>query len=797
MNLRNLITTIILAVGVSQTISAQDPTHSRVRIYTGEQGLRKLSELGIETDHGDIRRHVWLATDLDTSEISKVREAGFKYEIQIADVKKHYREQAMSTHEHSRISSAPNGCQSTNAPSYQVPSNFSLGSYAGYFTYQEMLDNLDQMANLYPNLITLKAPLPGGSTIEGRPVYMVKISDNPNVDESEPEMLYTAVHHAREPGGMSQLIFYMWYLLENQATNPEVGAIIANTELYFIPCLNPDGYLYNEFTDPQGGGLWRKNRRDNLNGSFGVDLNRNYGYNWGFDDQGSSPDGFSETHRGNSPFSEPETQLIRDFVNSRQFKIALNYHTYGNLLIYPWGYDYSIYTPDSALFADYGRILTTYNSYSFGTADQTVGYIVNGSSDDWMYGEQATKPKIFSMTPECGDASFGFWPPANEIIPLCLNTIYQNLTAAQLTGKYASIQEKSPELISTGGGYIKFEVKQLGLDTTGSYTISLSAITPNVFQTGAPVTVTGLSPMQSVLDSISFALVSPMTNGAEIKFALAINNGTYTRTDTIVKYFGNPTVLFASDGNSVTGFNGNQWGISTSVFYSPNASITDSPIGNYNSNDYKTIRTTTAVNLANAVKAKLTFYAKWALEANYDYVQVQASIDNGATWSSLCGNYTVDGGNFQVPGEPLYEGFQTSWVQEEISLDDYIGYNVLVRFVLASDGFLEYDGFYFDDLSITKVLPGTNSIQELGMELNTPSLMPNPASTYSYATFTPQVNESSLEISDMTGRIVMTQPIQDGMTSMRIETSNWKSGVYFVRLKNQNSQSKPAKLVVY
>ncbi|MFM7902723.1 MAG: T9SS type A sorting domain-containing protein, partial [Bacteroidota bacterium] len=242
---------------------------------------------------------------------------------------------------------------------------------------------------------------------------------------------------------------------------------------------------------------------------------------------------------------------------------------------------------------------------------------------------------------------------------------------------------------------------------------------------------------------------------------------------------------------------GNQWGISTSVFYSPNASITDSPFGNYNSNDYKTIRTTTAVNLANAVKAKLTFYAKWALEANYDYVQVQASIDNGATWSSLCGNYTVDGGNFQVPGEPLYEGFQTSWVQEEISLDDYIGYNVLVRFVLASDGFLEYDGFYFDDLSITKVLPGTNSIQELGMELNTPSLMPNPASTYSYATFTPQVNESSLEISDMTGRIVMTQPIQDGMTSIRIETSNWKSGVYFVRLKNQNSQSKPAKLVVY
>lgn len=95
--------------------------------------------------------------------------------------------------------------------------------------------------------------------------------------------------------------------------------------------------------------MWRKNRRDNLDGTFGIDLNRNYGYNWGFDDDGSSPFTGDETYRGTVPFSEPETQIMRDFVNSRSFRIALNYHTFGNLLIYPWGYDYSIYTPDSAL----------------------------------------------------------------------------------------------------------------------------------------------------------------------------------------------------------------------------------------------------------------------------------------------------------------------------------------------------------------------------------------------------------------------------------------------------------------
>jgi len=483
----------LLCFSTAQWTFAQEASHSRVRIYTGTSGLQRLSKLGIETDHGDIRRHVWLVTDLDSSEIRKVKDAGFQLEVLIDDVKKHYREQNHHTHEHQKSGSLPVGCSAAGAPVYNVPSQFSLGSYAGYFTYQEMLDNLDQMASQYPNLITIKTPLPGGTTIEGRPVYMVKISDNPTVDESEPEMLYTAVHHAREPGGMSQLIFYMWYLLENHSTNPEVAAIIANTELYFIPCLNPDGYLYNEANDPQGGGLWRKNRRDNLDGSFGVDLNRNYGYNWGYDDNGSSPDGFTETFRGSNPFSEPETQLIRDFVNSKDFKIALNYHTFGNLLIYPWGYDYSIYTPDSALYADYGRLLTTYNSYSFGTADQTVGYIVNGSSDDWMYGEQGSKPKIFAMTPECGDASFGFWPPTNEIIPLCQNTMYQNLTAALLTGKYASLESFGSDLVSTGGGYVQFRVKQLGLDTTGTYTISLTGLTNNIFQTGSPVVVSNLS----------------------------------------------------------------------------------------------------------------------------------------------------------------------------------------------------------------------------------------------------------------------------------------------------------------
>lgn len=786
-----LLTAVLLSADFGAL--AQSNQYSRIRIHVDNEGMKRLAGLGLDTDHGDIRNGVWFVSDFSLDEIKLISEAGFKYDVLIDDVVSHYREQNTNP-VHTHKSAAAAGC-GIGAPQYPVPSNFNLGSYAGYFTYQEMLDNLDSMASKFPNLITIRQALPGGTTHENRPIFYVKISDNANIDENEPEVLYTSVHHSREPGSLSQIIFYMWYVLENYTTDPSIAAIIDHTEMFFFPCVNPDGYIYNEVTEPGGGGMWRKNRRNNQDGTFGVDLNRNYGYNWGYDDDGSSPNTNSATYRGPSAFSEPETQLVRDFVNTRELKIALNYHTYGDLLIYPWGYDYSIYTPDSALFADYGALLTTYNGYTFGTADQTVGYIVNGSSDDWMYGEQVAKDKIFAMTPECGDASFGFWPPSNEIIPLCQSNMFQNLTLAQLAGRYATLKENSPELISTGGGYINFTLKQLGLDTTGSYTISLSGLTPNVVLTGNSVVVSGLGAMQEKTDSISFDLTTPMTNGEAILFLLSIDNGFYTRTDTVTKFFGAVSVAFASDGNSTSGFNAGQWGVSNSVYYTPTASITDSPVGDYNSNETKTIRLTNAVSLTNAVKASLTFYTRWALEPNYDYVVVQASTDNGSTWTSLCGKYTVTGSPNQLDGEPLYEGFQNSWVKEEISLDDYLGQNVLIRFRLVSDGFVEYDGYYFDDLLITKVLPGTNSIEEIPVN-GIAVVSPNPTSGSVYVSFSAPVSQGSLLIYDSMGKMVQQTPVNSGSVSEKVDISRLAKGVYMVLFRSQGVDSRPSRLVV-
>jgi len=316
-----------------------------------------------------------------------------------------------------------------------------FGSLLGYPNFDEVVAILDEMHTLYPNLITAKTSL--GQTIEGRDIWMVEISDNPGVDEEEGEVLYTALHHAREPQGPATVLYYMWYLLEQYATNSDVADLVDSRRMFFVPIVNPDGYVYNELLDSDGQYPgWRKNCRVNSEGGLcctlsnlgacGVDLNRNYSYLWGYDDTGSSPNPGSGTYRGTAPFSEPETSAMRGFLESgRQVSETFNYHTYSNLLLYPWSYENGAYTPDNDLFQMQAEAMTEVNGYTYGTSWEIL-YRVNGGSDDWMYGEQTTKPKILAYTPEVGNT---FWPDPSLIIPLA----DENLEANLLLAEYASV----------------------------------------------------------------------------------------------------------------------------------------------------------------------------------------------------------------------------------------------------------------------------------------------------------------------------------------------------------------------
>lgn len=294
----------IVANSFAQTI--QTEKYSRIKIYTDEVGIVQLAQAGLAVDHGEMKKGFWFISDFSETEIAIIKEKGFTYDVQIDDVKQFYKDQnkpEFQKNETTPVSTMSIGC--TVPPTYATPTNFTLGSMGGFYTYAEILWHMDNLATLFPTLVKAKTPISATNTIEGRPLYWMKISDNPNVDESEPEVLYNSAHHAREPGSVSQLIMYMYYLCENYSTNPEAQYLVNNSEMYFIPLVNPDGYVRNETTDPSGGGMWRKNRRNN-GGSYGVDINRNYGYQWAYDAIGSSPSGWSETYRGTAAFSEAE-----------------------------------------------------------------------------------------------------------------------------------------------------------------------------------------------------------------------------------------------------------------------------------------------------------------------------------------------------------------------------------------------------------------------------------------------------------------------------------------------------------
>ncbi len=184
-------------------------------------------------------------------------------------------------------------------------------NYGLYHTYSEGMAEINQLHADFPSLVG--TPFSIGTTLNGNTIWAFKVSDNPTIDENEPEVLIGSYIHAREAITIEVVLHFLHYLTDNYGTNQRVTDIVDGREIWFIPFMNPDGLLYNESTNPSGGGMWRKNRRNN-GGSYGVDLNRNFSYQWGYDNVGSSPNGGDETYRGPSSSSELETVAVSVYI---------------------------------------------------------------------------------------------------------------------------------------------------------------------------------------------------------------------------------------------------------------------------------------------------------------------------------------------------------------------------------------------------------------------------------------------------------------------------------------------------
>jgi carboxypeptidase T len=772
-------------------LSAQNKTiYHRATVSLEGKNIDDLGAAGIEIEHGDFQIGRYFTTDFSEQELERIRQAGFEIKILIEDVSKWYKNNS----QRKVIQSRNNACEGVaSLYDYPTPVNYTYGTMAGYYTYQEMLDVLEDMHTKYPNLITLKAATSDTIlTHEGRPQYFVKISDNPNTAETEPQIMYTALHHAREPNSLSQMIFYMWHLLENYDNDPEIQYIVNNLELYFVPCVNPDGYIYNVTNDPEGGGLWRKNRRDNGDGTFGVDLNRNYGHEWGFDNQGSSSNSNTDIYRGPSPFSEPETRMLRDFCLAHDFKISLNYHTFSNLLIYPWGYSDTL--ADST-FYNLGNILTSENRYKTGTSSETVGYPVNGTADDWMY----AGAQIFSMTPEVGPVEFYFWPPQDAIDFLNKSALKQNILAAKCLLRFGEATDKSGEIVSNINNDMPVSVTRYGFES-GSFQVTLSPLTTNIISVSGTQAF-DLQQFENKNTLFQFSLKPSIQIGDEIKFLLEINNGDITHVDTLTKEYGVASQsLLSETGTNMNNWQNQQWNISSTYFVSPPTSITDSPNGDYSDNTENRLKTAVPIAIPNSAETvNLKFQARWSLEADFDYVQVLVSNDN-VNWTPLCGNYTNLGLNTQPLGQPLFDGNQNFWVEETMDLIDYVGQNLWIRFDMVSDGFYQLDGFYFDDLRIDyTTLVGTNEIPIQNFVLN--QNKPNPTKDATIITWSASENSKNIEgnllIYNALSQVVFEKKIDISKGGkVNVNTQNWLQGTYFYQIQNDEGVSKMMKMVV-
>ncbi len=393
--MKNFLSFIFLALLPFTLLKAEKKMEARVYFRTAEELFARLGNLfseldvatGGETEDGES----YLVIITTEDQLEAIKGKGLRTEITYPDIKEKFR--------------------MVTGVDPDKPELFRDFGY--FFTYWEVIDTLNRLKTRYPAICTI---MNIGNSHQGRPLWTIKISDNPTVDESEPAVYINGATHAREPGGTHCCIDFASWLLSNYAIDSTVRWLIDNREIYITPVMNPDGYVYNS---DSGGSTanWRKNRRIIQSPSVGVDLNRNYGYKWGYDNTGSSPTPSSETYRGPSPFSEPETQVARDFILGQRIRTQLDYHTYGQYNMYSWGYATTT-PPDQTTLQEVVDTFRLYNNYSQSRTGQIsrVLYTCNGVSTDWEYADtlwQGNRKFVtYAFTIEWGTTDF--WYGANN-----------------------------------------------------------------------------------------------------------------------------------------------------------------------------------------------------------------------------------------------------------------------------------------------------------------------------------------------------------------------------------------------
>ena len=743
---------------------------------------RHFDQLSLLQEQGFTPEHLipgkgggWVAI-MESRDLQLLAQLFIPYQIEIEDVEAHYAN--MLERQEPLLDSR----------SFCGLSHFKPGSMGGYHTYTEVLAQLDSMYKLFPTLISEKFSI--GQSVEGRNIFAVKISDHADRDESSTEAVVylDALTHAREPLSMEVNLYYMWWLLENYGQIDLATYLVNNREIYIVPVVNPDGYVYNQQIQPGGGGMWRKNRRPNNNGCYGIDLNRNFSLGWGTI-TGSTNDPCSNTYRGSVAFSEPETRAVRMLLDSITPAIAFSNHSFGNKLLNPLGYVDSVVNYE--VYAELASEFIPPQYYGYGTVKEMLNYNSAGTTRDYFHAKD-----IIGWTAEIGNE---FWEPASMICTRVQEFLRPLIFISRVAGDYVKLQGYHQEETLPGDSVaLFFRVKNKGLSRGAQKVrIEINSLTPKLTvahhdQELGQVIARSFASNDQLLHKAHIS--SEADIGEELPLEVVLTqDGIESDRDTVMIIAGVRSTRFADDFE-----NGRQnwtqplgltpWDTTFIDQWNGNICMTDSRYGNYSFNHSSTIQIDKRIDLQKSYHPILSFSAKWSLEPGRDWVQLEIQSSDQNNWIPLEGKYSHN-----IQGQPIWTGHQ-SWSQESINLSAYKGKTVRIRFTLTSNELVHSDGFYFDDFEIIDFRPNHATAIDPSNELDQfVEISPNPATDFLNIIIDyPNSTVFTFTLQDLSGKTVL-KPIERFLTvgkhQISLNTGHIPAGIYLLHIFSEAGSS--------
>ncbi len=714
-------------------------------------------------------------------ELNYLSENQIPFQLLITDAERHYSEYLASLKRSDEVLTIE---------------NFTFGSLGDFYTLEEIYSEFDKLILKYKDYFIKYEII--GKSFEGRNIYCY--SFGAPLENSKPQILLTALHHAREPASVVAIIYFLQKILDD-AKKGEINAknLLNERTIFVIPVVNPDGYYFNQIKYPNGGGLWRKNRYKINDSTFGVDLNRNYGpYEfWNSPNGGSVSTPQSNLYRGSEPFSELETRAIRDFCNAKNIRLALNYHTYGDVLIAPYS-SLSKETSDSVLFRYLSSEMTKYNKSAFGLDIKTIGYAACGTADDWMHYDNSLRNSILAMTPEVGNIIDSFWlinydseKRKARILDLAKSFFYSNLIFVW-SGSTNIVPIDFILNSDSSDSKLNLTIRNIGLDDLNNEClISIVSSNDNIVLKQNRINISELQSTQEIELVFPFFVHSKFKNGTKVDFYVNIEYSDYFRRDTfnVKLYKPNIIPLYESEKH-LNLWESQFWGIEYDRELGKYV-LNDSPGGKYKDslNNYLTLQE--SISLRNLNSALIEFTLKWHIDYNYDIAVLEIFDEAQNKWIPIETSRMKYGLNLKESLHkvdiPAFTGHFPIWIRQYASLDKFLGRDILIRFGLLSGPSLRYEGIFLENINL-QVFPEILSYADNYDNFSYISIYPNPVRKgnkllVSKMNNNSQENVIKIEVYNYLGQFIQSSIFQNG-NSMNIATDKLESGIYLLVINN-------------